>query len=71
MRAKTLEQLLNQTGLRKRLAEQSQRRAVRNAVLDAEPQKLRERQAISCLILKLFVGQIVKRLQHQHPKHND
>src|SRR5450631_2205692 len=37
MLAKALEQLLNQTGLRKRLSEQPQRRAVRNAVLDAEP----------------------------------
>src|ERR1700719_2178149 len=44
MLAKALEQLLNQTGLRKRLSEQPQRRAVRNAVLDAEPQKPRERQ---------------------------
>src|SRR6202521_6131606 len=39
MLAKALEQLLNQTGLRKRLSEQPQRRAVRNAVLDAEPPK--------------------------------
>jgi hypothetical protein len=39
MLAKALEQLLNQTGLRKRLPEQPQRRAVRNAVLDAQPQK--------------------------------
>src|SRR5258706_7122588 len=47
------------------------RRAVRNAILDAEPQKPRERQAVAHLILNLFVGQIVKRLQHQHPKHNN
>jgi hypothetical protein len=40
MLAKPLEQLLNQAGFRKRLSEQPQRRAVRNAVLDAEPQKL-------------------------------
>jgi hypothetical protein len=38
MLAKALEQRLNQTGLRKRLSEQPQRRAVRNAVLDAKPQ---------------------------------
>src|SRR4051812_30729508 len=37
MLAKTLEQLLNQTGLAKRLAEQPQGRAIRNAILDAEP----------------------------------
>jgi hypothetical protein len=32
-------------------------RAVRNAVLDAEPQKPRERQPVAHLILDLFVGQ--------------
>src|SRR4029077_14133061 len=69
--AKTLEQFLNETGLRKRLPEQPKRRAVGNAVLDAEPHKPRERQAVAHLILNLFVGQIVKRLQHQHPKHNN
>src|ERR1022692_1301160 len=71
MLAETLEQFLNETGLRKRLPEQPKRRAVGNAVLDAEPQKPRERQAVAHLILNLFVGQIVKRLQHQHPKHNN
>src|SRR5450756_2739765 len=60
MLAKTLEQFLNQTGLRKRLPEQPKRRAVGNAVLDVEPQKPRERQAVAHLILNLFVGQIVK-----------
>ena len=34
MLAKALKQLFNQIGLRKRLSEQPQRRAVRNAVLD-------------------------------------
>src|ERR1019366_1985593 len=71
MLAKTLEQFFNETGLRKRLPEQPKRRAVGNAVLDAEPQKPRGRQAVAHLILNLFVGQIVKRLQHQHPKHNN
>jgi hypothetical protein len=47
MLAKALEQFLNQTGLRKRLSEQPQRRAVRNAVLDAEPQKSCERQPVA------------------------
>src|SRR5664280_2566209 len=56
MLAKTLEQFLDQTGLRKRLPEQPKRRAVRNAILDAEPQKPRERQAVAHLILNLFVG---------------
>src|ERR1700724_2183340 len=70
MLAKALEQLLNQTGLRKRLSEQPQRRAVRNAVLDAKPQKPRERQPVAHLILDLFVRQIVKRLQHQHTKYH-
>jgi hypothetical protein len=36
MLAKALKQLLNQTGLRKPLSEEPQRRAIRNAVLDAE-----------------------------------
>jgi len=49
--AKTLEQFLNETGLRKRLPEQPKRRAVGNAVLDAEPHKPRERQAVAHLIL--------------------
>src|SRR3954469_4892412 len=71
MLAKALEQLLNQTSLRKRFAEQPQCRAVRNAILDAEPQKARERQPVAHLILDLLVGQIVKRLQHQHPKHHE
>jgi hypothetical protein len=46
---------------RKRLSEQPQRRAVRNAVLDAEPQKPRERPPVAHLILDLVVRQIVKR----------
>src|SRR4249920_2661287 len=56
MLAKTLEQFLNETGLRKRLPEQPKRLAVGNAVLDAEPHKPRERQAVAHLILNLFVG---------------
>src|SRR5450759_5607164 len=34
-------------------------------------QKPRERHAVAHLILNLFVGKIVERLQHQHPKHHD
>src|ERR1700678_3162172 len=49
MLAKTLEQFLNETGLRKRLPEQPKRRPVRNAILDAEPQKPRERQPVAHL----------------------
>src|ERR1700677_1007721 len=51
MLAKTLEQFLNETGL----SEQPKRRAVGNAILDAEPQKPRERQPVAHLILNLFV----------------
>src|ERR1700693_3577153 len=47
MLAKALEQLLNQPGFRKRLSEQAQSRVVWNAVLDAEPQKPRERQPVA------------------------
>jgi hypothetical protein len=49
-------------------ASEPQRRAVRNAVLDAEPQKPRERQPVAHFMLDLFVGKILKR--HQHPKHH-
>src|ERR1700704_5761469 len=58
-------------GLGKLLAEQPDRRGIGNAVLDAQPQKLRERQPITCLILHLLVRKIVERLQNQHPKHHD
>ena len=71
MLAETLEQLLDQSGLRELLAEQPQRRAVGNAVLEAEPEKARERQPVAHLVLDLLVGQIVQRLQHQHPEHHD
>src|SRR6476660_5503583 len=43
-------------GLRTRLPEQPKRRAVGNAILDTEPQKSRERQAVAHLILNLLVG---------------
>ena len=46
---KTVEQLLNEPGLGKLLAEQPERRAIRNTVLNAQPQKSRERQPITCL----------------------
>jgi hypothetical protein len=62
MLAKALEQLLNQTGLPQRLSEQPQRRAVQNAVLDAEPQKPRERQAVAHLILDLLILSLQIRL---------
>src|SRR5450759_1608100 len=71
MPAKALEQLLNQPSLPQRLTEQPQRRAVGNAILNAKPQKPCERHAVAHLILDLFVGKIVERLQHQHPKHHD
>src|SRR3982074_292290 len=68
---KAVEQLLNEPGLGKLLAEQPNRRGIRNAVLDAQPQKSRERQPITHLILHLLVRKIVERLQNQHPKHHD
>src|SRR3954451_25025438 len=43
MLVKTLKQFFDQPGLGQLLAEQPQRRGVRNAVLDREPQKARER----------------------------
>src|ERR1019366_8985968 len=71
MPAKALEQLLNQPSLPQRRTKQPQRRAVGNAILNAKPQKPCERHAVAHLILDLFVGKIVERLQHQHPKHHD
>ena len=71
MPAKGLEQRLDQAGLPQCLTEQPQRRAIGNAILNAKPQKPRERHAVAHLILDLLVGKIVERLQHQHPKHHD
>ena len=63
MLAEALEQRLDQPGFRKLLAEQPQRRAVGNAVLDAKLEKARERQTVAHLILGLIIGEIVQRLQ--------
>src|SRR5271155_1608656 len=60
MMAKALEQSLDQAGLRQRLTEQPQRRGIRNAVLETEPQKPREGHAVVHVILGLLVGEIVK-----------
>ena len=69
MLVKTLKQFFDQPGLGQLLAEQPQRRGVRNAVLDRKPQKARERQPVAHLIFQLLVRQIVERLQNQHPEH--
>ena len=70
MLVEAVEQLLDQPGLGQLLAEQPQRRGVRNAVLDREPRK-RENDSRSRTDIPLLVRQIVERLQHQHPEHQD
>src|SRR5512139_807963 len=55
MLVKTLKQLFNQPGLGQLLAEQPERRGVRNTVLDPKPQKARERQPVAHLIFHLLV----------------
>src|SRR5215813_543611 len=62
MLVEAVKQLFDQPGLGKLLAEQPKRRGVRNAVLDREPQKARERQPVAHLIFHLLVRQIVERL---------
>src|SRR5674476_334593 len=71
MLVEAIEQLFNDAGLGELFAEQPQRRAVRDAVLDAGSQKPRKREAIAHLILDLLVREIVQRLQDQHPKQHD
>jgi hypothetical protein len=51
--------------------EQPQRRRIRNAVVDAQPQKPRERRPVAHLAFHLLVRKIVERLQNQHPEHHD
>src|SRR5271157_4875758 len=71
MAVEPVEQLLDQAGLRQLLTEQPQRRAVRDTVLKAKPEKPRERQPVAHLILDLLVRQIVQRLQNQHAEQNE
>src|SRR4029077_18778637 len=42
-----------------------------NAVLNAQPQKPRERQPIAHLVFGLLVRKIVQGLQYQHSEHHD
>src|SRR3984893_12238210 len=70
MLAKARNHRPNQPALRKRLSAQPQRRAVRNAVLNAKPQKPRERQPVAHLILDLFLPKSVKRFHQQNTKHH-
>ena len=56
MLAKALEQLVDQARSGQLLAEQPQRRAVRDAALKAETEKARERKPVANLILDLLVG---------------
>jgi hypothetical protein len=69
MLVKLIKQRLDQPDPRQLLAEQPQRRAVRNAILRPKTDKSRERRTIPNLIFNLLVRQIVQRLQHQHPEH--
>src|SRR5205085_1871273 len=71
MLIEAFEQFLNQRSLGELLAEQPQRGRIGNAVLDAQPQKPRERQPVAHLIFCLLVRKIVQGLQHQHAEHHN
>src|SRR5471032_3256791 len=74
--AEPIEQLVDQTCLGQLLAEQPEEPAlslpkggaIRNAALEAWPEKARERQSVPHLVLDLLIRQIVQRLQDQHTK---
>ena len=68
MLAEPFEQLGDQTRLGQLLAEQPQGRAIGNTVLEAQPEKARERQPVAHLVLNLLIRQIVQGLQDQHPE---
>src|SRR5258708_424855 len=64
MLAKAREQLVDQPGLRQRLAKQPDRGGIRHWVLEFQIEKAHERQAVADQVLGLLVREIVQRLQH-------
>jgi hypothetical protein len=70
MLVEPIKQCRNQPSTRELLAEQPQRRAVGNVILNPTAEETGERQPVTHLILDLLVRQIVQRLQDQHAEHH-
>src|SRR5262247_181804 len=64
MLAEAFEQLVDQPGLRQRLAKYPDRGGIRHWVLEVEIKKAHERQAVADQVLSLLIREIVERLQH-------
>src|SRR5712672_1613792 len=64
MLAEALKQLVDQPGLRQRLAKQPDRGGIRHWVLEFQIEKAHERPAVADQVLGLLVREIVERLQH-------
>ncbi len=65
----TGEQFFNRTGLGQVLAKQPDRLGIGHPILQPEAKKAHEAQPVADLKLRLVVGEIVKRLQHQNFEH--
>ena len=63
------EELIHGLGLGQQLPEQPDRLGVRSRVVHAQAHKPHERQAVPDLELRLVIGQVVQRLQHQRLEH--
>src|SRR5258708_25902409 len=64
MLAEALKQLVDQPGLRQRLAKQPDRGGIRHRVLELQIEKAHERYAVADQVLSPIVSEIVERLQH-------
>src|SRR5262245_22146008 len=64
MLAEALKQLVDQPGLRQRLAKQPDRGGIRHRVLKFQTEKAHERHAVADQVLGLLIREIVQRLQH-------
>src|SRR6266508_4059666 len=64
MLAEALKQLVDQPGLRQRLAKQPDRGGIRHRVLELQIEKAHERYAVADQVLSPIVREIVERLQH-------
>src|SRR5712671_2198233 len=65
MLAEALKQLVDQPGLRQRLAKQPDRGGIRHWVLEFQIEKAHERPAVADQVLSPIVREIVERLQHR------
>ena len=68
-RVKYREQLRDRSGFAEQLAEQPDRRRVRRLVRKSHVEEAHERQPVADLELRLVVGEVVERLQHQDLEH--